>query len=223
MALPAAPVPTPNFVQEENGTYFYVTAVSEEDRKKGKAVGDVIGFRYLGKNNKAQHVLATVSDDGQVISKAYCSEPCALIKRSDGTRIVYDPSSIIGAAFQDAMNGLMKAANGKSTANEANYPRTVSTIPKPFQGAWDELTQDGCTDREPRFVLQATKLYNFEVQWDVTKVDLFSADEMDLHTTSKSDDGNQINQVWQFKLTDGGKSLTSRKPGAPFFRRCPST
>ena len=110
-----AAVPAPNFVQEENGTYFYVTAVSEEDHKKGKAVGDVVGFRYIGKNNKAQHVLVSVSDSGQVISKSYCSEPCAIIKHSDGTRVPYDPNSIIGAAFQDAMNGLMKPTMDKAT------------------------------------------------------------------------------------------------------------
>lgn len=220
---PLVPAPTPNFVEEERGTYFYVTAVSEEDRKKGKAVGDVVGFRYLGRNDREQHTLASVTDGGRVISKAYCAEPCSIIKRSDGTRIAYDPDSIIGSAFQDAINGLLKPATEKAVADQASYPRTVSSIPKAFQGAWDELTQDGCEGREARFVLDATKFYNFEVEWDVTKVDLVSATEMDLHTTTKDDSGSQVNEVWQFRLADGGKSLTSRKPGGTFFRRCPAT
>lgn len=217
-----APVPTHNFVEEERGTYYYVTAVSEEDQKKGKAVGDVLGYRYLGKNDKGQHVLASVADNGRVITKAYCSEPCTIIKYGDGERIAYNPDSIIGSAFQDAINGSLKAAPEKNGSDQANYPRTVSSIPKAFQGAWDELTQDGCEGREARFVLDATKFYNFEVEWDVTKVDLFSASEMDLHTTTKDENGGQVNEVWQFKLVDGGKSLTSRKPSGSFFRRCPA-
>ena len=220
-ALPA-PVPVANFVEEEKGTYFYVTAVSEEDQKKGIAVGDVVGFRYFGKNEKGQHVLASVTDDGRIVSKASCSEPCTIIKRADGTRIAYDPSSIIGSAFQDAINGLLKPATEKAVAVQASYPRTVSSIPKAFRGAWDELTQDGCAGREARFALDATKLYNFEVEWDVTKVDLLSADEINIHTTTKDDDGSQVKEIWPFKLVDGGKSLTSRELGGSHFRRCPS-
>lgn len=220
-ALPA-PAPMHNFVEEERGTYYYVAAVSEEDQKKGKATGDVVGYRYLGKNDKGQHVLVSVADNGRVITKAYCSEPCAIIRYGDGQRIAYNPGSIIGAAFQDAINGSLKATLGKSASDQAIYPRTVDSIPKVFQGAWDELTQDRCEGRKARFVLDATKFYNFEVEWDVTKVDLFSASEMDLYTTTKGENGGQVNEVWQFKLVDGGKSLTSRKPGGTFFRRCPT-
>lgn len=218
-----APAPTPNFVEEEQGTYFYVAGISEEEKKKGKAAPDVLGFRYFGRNEKGQHVLAYVSDSGQILGRAYCSEPCAVIKYSDGTRVAYDPGSVIGSAFQDALNGLLKSANERASSDRASYPRTVSSIPKAYQGAWDEMTQDGCAGREARFVLDATKFYNFEVEWDVTKVDLLSANEMDLHTTTKDDNGNQVNEVWQFKLADGGKTLTSRKPGGTFFRRCPVT
>jgi hypothetical protein len=216
------PTPRPNFLEEEEGTYFYVTAVSEEDQKKGKAVGDVVGFRYFGKNDKGQHVLGSVQDAGRVVFKSYCSDPCAIIKDSNGTRTAFDSDSIIGAAFQDAINGFLKPVKEKSVESPPNYPRTVSSIPKTFQGPWDELTQDGCAGRHVRFVLDATKLYNFEIEWDVTKVDLLSANEIDLHTTTKDDDGGQVNEVWRFKLTDNGKSLVSREPGGPFYRRCPS-
>lgn len=218
---PPAPVPTHNYVEREGATYFYVTAVSEEDQKKGKAVGDVLGFRYLGKNDKGQHALAQVADNGRVISNALCSEPCAIIKYGEGERIAYNPDSIIGSAFQDAINGFLKTAPDKGSFDQTNYPRTVSSIPTAFRGAWDELTQDGCEGREARFVFDATTFYNFEVEWDVTKVDLFAAHEMDLHNTAKDENGNEVNEVWQFKLVDGGKSLTSRKPGGTFFRRCP--
>lgn len=122
-----APVPAHNFVEEEGGTYYYVTAVSEDDQKKGKAVGDVLGFRYLGKNEKGQHVLASVAEDGRVMSKAYCSEPCAIIKYGDGERIAYNPNSVIGSAFQDAINGLLKA--GPSTATASRELSRINTSP----------------------------------------------------------------------------------------------
>ena len=217
---PSKPRPAPRLVEDESSTYYYVTAVSEEDEKKGKAVGNVIGFRYLGKNDKGQHTLRQITKDGKPLSKSFCSEPCRIIKYEDGERVAYDPSSIIGAAFQDAINGHLKAAS-TNDVERLDYPRTVSTVPKAFRGARDELTDDNCEGREARYVLQSTKFRNFEVVWAVTKVDLFSADEIDLHTTTKDENGDQVNEVWQFKLADGGKSLTSRKPGTTFFRRCP--
>ena len=214
-------MPAHNYAEEEDGVYFYVSAVSEEDRKKGKAVGDVYGYRYLGKNDEGQHVIASVTNNGQIIFKAYCSEPCKIIKYGDGDRSAFSPNSIIGSAFQDAINGALKVASEKNGSDQTSYPKTVSTIPKVFQGAWDELTQDGCMGREARFFFDGTKFYNFEVEWDVTKVDLITATEMDLHTTTTDENGGQVNEVWQFKLVDGGKSLTGRKQGGPFFRRCP--
>jgi hypothetical protein len=55
----------------------------------------------------------------------------------------------------------------------------------------------------------------------VTKVKLYSANEMDLFSTTTDDDKNQVDEVWEFKLVDGGKTLTSRKKGGSFFKRCP--
>lgn len=209
---------THNYIEEDAGTYFYVTAVSEEDQKRGVAAGDVIGYRYLGKNDEGQDTLALVAKDGRVVQRSYCSEPCAIIKVQDGERIAYNTQSIIGSAFEDAINGKLKAAPER---DPASYPRFVSSIPRAFQGSWDELTQDKCEGREARFMLEATKFHNFEVAWDVTKVKLISATELDLYTTTKDEDANQVDEVWQFRLADGGKSLTSRKPGGTFFRRCP--
>lgn len=134
-----APVPTHNFVEEERGTYYYVTAVSEEDQKKGKAVGDVLGYRYLGKNDKGQHVLASVADNGRVIAKAYCSEPCTIIKYGDGERIAYNPNSIIGSAFQDAINGLLTPPpSSASTSPQPSGSNTSpSSSPSPTETASD--------------------------------------------------------------------------------------
>lgn len=98
------PPPPPLFDLEENGTYFYVAAVSEEDKKKGKAAGEVLGFRYLGTNAKGEHVVVQIFEDGSLGDKAYCADPCKIIK--DGRRRVgFNINSIIGAVFHDAMSG----------------------------------------------------------------------------------------------------------------------
>jgi len=98
----------------------------------------------------------------------------------------------------------------------------VSTVPKAFRGNWDEMVADKCEGREARFYFGDRKFNNFEVAWEVTKVKLYSPTEMDMSTTTKGEDGNQIDQTWQFKLVDGGKTLTGRKAGAEFYKRCPA-
>jgi hypothetical protein len=100
-------VPTHNWEFKEGDVYGYIAAVSEEDRKRGKAAGDVIMYRYAGIQNGAYH-LELVRDDGTIESTAACVRPCVAIKVYSGAgmqRIAYNPSSIIGAAFEDAMNG----------------------------------------------------------------------------------------------------------------------
>ena len=97
------------------------------------------------------------------------------------------------------------------------YPLFQSTVPKPFRGGWDEIIIDKCADREARFYL------NFEVRWEVTKAKLYSPTEMDLYATTYDDNKNQVDEVWQFKLVDDGRTLTGRKAGASFFKRCPKT
>lgn len=223
IAAPAAPIvptkPAKNYTEEENGTYFYIAAISDEDRKKGVAAGEVLGYRYLGLNDKQQHTLQLVPATGDATLKAYCSEPCAIIKFENGDRISFNPSSVIGAAFQDAINGHLMPFKEQPKPVQKTFPQTVSSVPLPFRGEWDEITQDDCAHREPRFIIEAAKFYNFEVEWDVTKVVLLSDNEVDIHT-STLDDGRQYDEVWEFRLVDKGKALTSRNAGGSYFRRC---
>lgn len=224
LSAPAAPIvpvekPLPNYAEMENGVYYYIVAVSDEDRKKGVAAGEVIGYRYLGLNDKQQHTLQSISRNGSLSMKAYCADPCAIIKYENGERISFSPSSVIGGAFQDAINGHLAPYKEQPKSVTKKYPQTVSSVPSPFRGSWDEITQDKCAYREPRFVIEGNKFYNFEVQWDVTKVVLLSENEIDIHT-STLDDGTQYDEIWEFKLVDKGKALTSRKEGGSYFRRC---
>lgn len=109
--------PEKNYTEVEDKTYFYVGAVSEEDKNKGRAVGDVFSFRYFGTNKEGQHILALVTESGQVISKSRCGDPCSIIKSDNGERIPYDTSSIIGSAFQDALNGHLVEYDAKGPSS----------------------------------------------------------------------------------------------------------
>lgn len=106
------PIVKPNYDFAEDGAYGYISAVSEEDRRKGIAVGDVSLFRYLGKS-EGLHRLQHVNDAGLVTGNYECASACVAIKayRNDGSmqRVPYNPGSIIGAAFADAIAGRLKA------------------------------------------------------------------------------------------------------------------
>jgi hypothetical protein len=95
------PAPTHNYDDKEGATYHYVGAVSEEQQKKGQASGDVYSVQYGGKEDGA-HILITPS------GRYSCEVPCKIIKGSNGARIAYSETSLIGAAFQDAMRGFLK-------------------------------------------------------------------------------------------------------------------
>lgn len=45
---PLPTLPDHNYDERQGETYFYISAVSDEDRKRGIAVGDVYSFSYLG-------------------------------------------------------------------------------------------------------------------------------------------------------------------------------
>jgi hypothetical protein len=102
------------------------------------------------------------------------------------------------------------------------YPQYVSTIPEAFRGSWDEMIADKCYARETRFTFGKRTFANFEVQWEVTKVKLYSPTEMDLYLTTKDENASQVDDVLEFKLVDGGETLTGRRPGSDFFKRCPA-
>jgi hypothetical protein len=222
-----APLPAkPNYQEAENDTYYYITAVSEEDRKKGKATGDVLGFRYSGKNDNGEHVIHQISDQDRTIDTLICKEPCKIIKSEDGSRTPYVSNSIIGSVFEDAMIGhlAIKSKAKKITKNldaKLVYPQFTSTVPKAFHGRWDEIVNDKCEGREARFYFGAKDFSNFEVQWNVSKVKLYSLTEMDMSTSTYDENNNQVDTVWEFKLVDGGSSLTGRKKGASFYQKCP--
>ena len=70
-------------------------------------------------------------------------------------------------------------------------------------------------------MFEAKKVFNFEVEQDVSRVKLYSPTEIDIDVTGYDDEKNQYNDTWMLKLVDGGKTLTGRQKDAPFFQKCP--
>lgn len=121
-ALPE-PVPTRthNYDFVEGDFYGYLGAVSEEDQKKGVAAPPVVRFRYTGFWSGAQHLQA-VDDNGAVTESDECDVPCVAIKEIGygGTvrRVGYSTQSIIGSAFEDAINGRLRRSPQPGTIKD---------------------------------------------------------------------------------------------------------
>lgn len=138
-AKPPPPAPeTHNYDFAEDGAYGYVSAVSEENRKRGIAIGDVLLFRYLGKSDGLYRI-QWLNDSGQIIGYYECSRQCRAIKSYSGgamRRIPYNPTSMVGAAFEDAFLGKLRAkpiAVPKPVVTEPaiEEPPAISETPSP--------------------------------------------------------------------------------------------
>lgn len=140
---PSPPVPDHNYEERRGRDYLYVAAISEEDRIKGRAAGDVLTFRYFGLNENGQHVLASINPDGSVWRTASCKSQCRVIEYSDGRRIAYSPQSVIGAAFQDAFRGKLRVAG--EAKEETVEPLPPQTTP-PKREADSPSSADMATD-----------------------------------------------------------------------------
>ena len=109
-ASPATQAATHNYNYVEDRTYGYFSQVSDEDRKKGRAVGDVMLYRYTG-SRQGKYYLTSVNEQGQHYAWSECANPCKAIRHYSGGQtqmIPYSPGSVIGSAFEDAINGRLK-------------------------------------------------------------------------------------------------------------------
>ena len=130
LADTAAPTgPTKKYASKEGDKYYYVSEVSENDKKDGKATGDVLIYRYLGVID-GKYTIERVEEDGTVAQIATCRKPCAIIKMIDSIgrqldSLPYNEDSVIGSAFADSFNGFLKrSTHGPSIPNDANASTT---------------------------------------------------------------------------------------------------
>ena len=79
--------------------------------------GDVLVFAYRGVVNGLYRI-ASLNDEGGTDWYYECEKPCIVIKRHIGSkveRLAYTPTSVIGAAFEDALNGRLEVAKERSS------------------------------------------------------------------------------------------------------------
>jgi len=149
-------VTIPNYAEEEDGVYSYIAAISEEDKQKGKAAGSVVRFAFRGVQD-GNYVLSLVDDAGETVSDSECGKPCRIIKSRFGDSIVrreYTPDSMIGAAFQDALNGHLKVkpvrVPQQKKQREDTSVETTSQVPAEAIGeGTDAGTDEGYGDEVP--------------------------------------------------------------------------
>ena len=200
--------PAPRYDEREGDTYFYIGDVSEEERKQGKALGSIVGFRSLGMTDDA-HRLAAVSDSGSVIRRYECPAECKIIKSRDSTgveRLPYDQNSIIGAAFADAIGGnlqVAKSADVKAKA-EASTPSATDIIPAAFRGEWNEdAVACGSALNDSRLKIEVGRIRFYESSGDVAKVETPNQRTLKV-TASMAGEGETWTSTHTFVLSGSG-------------------
>lgn len=198
-----------NYDEKEGRTYLYTTAVSDEDKAKGRAVGDVLMYQYLGKEG-GKHVLTQVGDNGAVISRSECSDPCRIIKsESHGVtnRIPYNTGSVIGAAFEDALNGRLEVFS-KSVKKPDKQSAAQSRIPAIYLGEWnDDLAACGTGNNPAALTISSTKLDFYESEGAVRTVEITSERDATVFLTMTGE-GETWKTKFRLLLSQSGNELT---------------
>jgi uncharacterized protein YecT (DUF1311 family) len=97
----------------QDGTYGYEPALSEDDIRSGKATKALVMMRYVGLRNGTYVLLILSEDSPNVTNRITCQAPCNFAKsevmaddsvlKTETLRVV--PNSLIGAMLEDAMAG----------------------------------------------------------------------------------------------------------------------
>ncbi len=219
-ATPTTSSYKPRFEDREGDTYFYATAPTDEDQKKGNVLGSVVSFRYLGKRD-GKHTIVSVDNGGRTALRYECSEPCKIIKRTfrnEIDRVPYDTRSVLGAAFEDALNGSLRVAS-KASASEEQQPATSTTIPSAFVGEWnDDLNACGTDNNDSRLRIEPKRVRFYESDGDVRRVEVINSRAIKV-TASFAGEGQTWADSTDFVLSRSGEDLTS---GGLTRHRCPT-
>lgn len=214
-----APSPSPaNYAEKEGKTYFYVSAVSEEDQGKGKALGEVLPFRYRGEV-EGVHTLELLGDEGRTLVTYECPTTCRIIKRRVGAkveRIPYERSSVIGSAFEDALSGRLLVASSKlrlATSTEdaiaaSSSPSPAVAIPTAFRGEWNsDLAACGTGLNDSRLRIEPRQVRFYESDAAVTRLEQPSPRALRV-TASFAGEGETWTDSFTLVLSRSGDELT---------------
>jgi hypothetical protein len=158
---PAAPAqPSHNYALNQDGTYGYEPALSEDDVRSGKATKALVMMRYVGLRNGTYVLLMLDENNPRVANRITCQAPCNFAKseimagdvvvRTETMRVV--PNSLIGAMLQDAIAGQL-TPYGQPTPSMPQDENTGTTSSQ--QQA--QLTPPASAQGEPSTPPQATQ------------------------------------------------------------------
>lgn len=129
---PSPQQPIHNYIEKEGSVYLYEGAVSENDQKAGKAIGDILSYEYLG-IQRGKYVLTRLNDDHSIFERLSCNNPCIVIDADDGRKIAYNEKSIVGAAFADAIAGMLTVAvERRPSAENQDLPQSAASPYRPL-------------------------------------------------------------------------------------------
>nr|WP_156432268.1 hypothetical protein [Burkholderia sp. MSMB1498] len=131
IAAPA--LPSHQYAMEQDGTYGYEPALSEDDVRSGKATKPLVMMRYVGFRDGTYVLLMLDPDNETYATRVTCQAPCnfakvqsmsaATVLKTDTIRVV--PNSLIGAMLEDALSGQLKPYGQSSPS----MPQPVSVPP----------------------------------------------------------------------------------------------
>jgi hypothetical protein len=211
--------PIPNYSERDGDIYHYISLVSEEQRERGIVTGDVISFRYLGRDDENRYNLALVSPQGRIVSRYSCANPCRVIRNANGTLTAFNPTSIIGSAFNDAFAGLL--ADSSVAQSETNDDTTeveepsaqsetsnpVLPIPVSFHGEWNEdLSACGTGLNDSVLVVRSRTVSFYESRGQVRALTMRGANTA-IVDVDFIGEGQQWSDRFSMELLDNGNIL----------------
>lgn len=201
------PQPTPNYREHEGDRYLYVSEVSDEEKKRGKAVGDVIEYRFLGERDGLL-VIEEVTESGVQLGKLECRRNCQIMKfTANGqiSRIPYGGGSIAGSAMEDAINGFLEPAKAPPA------PVFAAQIPASFIGKWNpELSDCGVGDNAEAIFVTANTLTFYEALLKVSKVEIISSSRVKVSGPLTDEENAVRKMTYTLSLEDGQLLVNDR-------------
>lgn len=144
---PPTPVPPPprhNYALNQNGTYGYEPALSEDDIRRGRATKALVMVRYVGLREGSYVLLIIDQNNDAVATRITCQAPCEFaqsqviannyVLKTETVRVT--PSSLLSAMIDDAMAGQLVVYGSRQNSPARETPtNTAAPAPENAQNA----------------------------------------------------------------------------------------
>lgn len=144
--LPEQLPPEPMYASIDGDEYLYGVSLSDDARNAGQVAGQFIAFRYRGVRDGK----TTLTSEGMTLR---CDENCRVISITDefGERqhLEFNPASVAGMAFTDAMNGLLVEQPSRSQPTQRRkQATTLGEANRELEQTLKVCGADGCNYAE---------------------------------------------------------------------------